>query len=1100
MSNTATMNHTIATTYRHDSRRTARGPFGPCGSCGATNAAGTRFCGRCGAAAAPRCPQCDAAVREDQRFCTGCGTQLGRGDGPCPIMLSALSHPQIAGAVPDGERKQVTVLFADLKGSLELLADRDPEDARRLIQPVLEHMIAAVQRYAGTVNQVLGDGVMALFGAPVAHEDHALRACHAALDMHEAIRRHAEAMHRIEGLPLLQVRIGLNSGEAVVGAMGTDLRAAYTAVGQTTHLAARMEQLASPGTTLLTHATLQLVEGYVAVRPHGQVQVKGLREALEVYELTGRGVARSRLHVAAARGLSAFVGRADELATLERALARAASGRGQALTLVGEPGVGKSRLVREFTRSHRTRGWALGETRCLPYARVTAYQPVIHLMHGYFGIDEDDDPPQIRRKVVDRLTGLDEGLRSVVTPILGLLDAAGADAGWTRLEPLQRRQRILDATRRVLLREAQAQPLVLVFEDLHWIDSETEALLEHIVDSLPHSTILLLLTCRPGYQPPWAGRSHSARTRVERLPLVSAGAMADALMGSDPALDAVKQLLLTRTEGNPLFLEESVRSLEETGALSGARGSYRLAAPLTQVQVPATVQSILAARIDRLPEQHKRLLQSASVIGKDVPLALLLAIGVVDDEGLRTSLAWLEAAELIHQAGPGQYSFKHALTQEVAYGSLLLECRKALHGAVVAALEQSHVGRLAEHSDALATHAIRGELWGKAALYSRLAGARALDRSANREAVVALDQALDALARLPRTEAVVAQDIDIRCELRNALYTLGELGRLHELLRDAVRLCEQIGDRARFDRVAGFLTHYLWAVGRHREAAEIGRVSLGGVLPDGGCDPRVVVSNWAVGQVYHALGQYRTAVEFFSALLARVEPEMMGDSLGSHGLPAVFARSWMTRALAELGRFDEAMACGGEGLRTAERLDHPFSLYVASQGLGYLQLRRGCLSEAVPLLQRSLELCREWNLRIGRPTAAALLGYAYVRAGRLAEGTHLLSQALDQAREIGVRFALPQETGWLAEAQLRAGNLDVARNTAAQALHLAVEQDATGCSAWILRLQGEIAAAQGESAEARERFEAALQQARSLEMLPLVAQCQGDIRALSAVA
>jgi class 3 adenylate cyclase/tetratricopeptide (TPR) repeat protein len=1078
-----------------------------CHRCGARNRAGVRFCEECGTRLEAHCPACRAPVRPGKPYCGNCGTALDMPGGALPrlqrpLPLELARRLQREGATaPEGERKQVTVLFADLKGSLELLADRDPEDGRRLIQPILEHMIHAAHKYGGTVNQVLGDGVMALFGAPVAHEDHAIRACHAALDMHSAIRSYGEELRRSQGLPLLQVRVGLNSGEVVVGSIGNDLHMEYTAVGQTTHLAARMEQLASPGATLLTSATLQLAEGYVSVRPHGLVNVKGLREPVEVYELTGRGVARSRLHAAAARGLSAFVGRGDEFASLERALERAGSSRGQVLALVGEPGVGKSRLMREFTRSYRTRGWALGEARCVAYGKDTAYQSVIDLLKAYFRICEGDDAARMREKVTDRLVALDSALRNSVTPLLGLLDAAGDDPEWARLDPLQRRQRILDAGRRLLLRESQSQPLVLVFEDLHWVDNETQALLSCLVDSLPQATILLLLTYRPGYQPPWMGRSHFSELRIEPLPEHSASELADQLLGTDACLDSVKQLLLSRTDGNPLFLEESVRALEETGAIEGERGAYRSCAPITKIQVPATVQAIIAARIDRLPEQHKRLLQSASVIGKDVPFVLLHAISGLSDDQVREGLGTLECGEFIYQASPGpygEYTFKHGLTQEVAYGSLLLECRKALHGAVVSAIEDIYAVRLHEHTERLATHAIRGELWDKGALYARQSGAKAVSRSANREAVAAFDQALLALQHLPQEQSTLEQAIDIRCELRNALYPLGELGRLHDLLRDAARLAEVSGDRSRLQRVTSYLTHYFWATGRHRDAVASGERTLQGGVHCEHCPVELLASNWALGQAYHAVGRYDAAVEFFSGMLRRVEGDMIGSSFGSHGLPVVFARSWMTRALSEMGRFEEGLACAREGLRLAEVLDHPFSRYVANQGLGYLHLRRGAIGEALPYLQRSYEVCREWSLRIGYPTSAALLGYAYALAGRVADGVHLLSRALDDSRSIGVRFSCSLETAWLAEAHLLIGNLEPAQRLAAEAMQIALEQEERGHQAWILHLRGRIAlAADDKTGAARTRFGEAQRIAAELQMRPLVEQCDRELAGLA---
>ena len=510
----------------------------------------------------------------------------------------------------EGERKQVTVLFADLKDSTELIRGLDPEAAQQLLDPAIHRMMDAVHRFEGTVNQVLGDGIMALFGAPIAHEDHALRAYYAALAMQAAMQPTTEEVRRTRGLEL-RMRVGLNAGEVVVRAIGNDLHMDYSAVGETTVLAARMEQMATPGSIRLTAGTLGLVEGLVRVNALGPVPVKGLVEPVEVFELLGASPLRRRLQAAAARGLTRFVGRQHELEALHQALAQAAAGHGQVAALVGEAGVGKSRLAYEFVHAPQTQGWLVLESASVSYGKATPYFPVIDLLKRYCHLDEQDDPRTVRAKVTGQVLTLDEALQDTVPALLSLLEVLPDDSPFRTLDPPQRRQRLLAALKRILLRESQVQPLLLVFEDLHWIDAETQALLDSLVESLPTAQLLVLVNYRPEYQHGWGSKTYYTQLRLDPLPPASADEFLQTLLGDDPNLAPLKQLLIARTEGNPFFLEESVRTLVETGVLVGEPGAYRLAQALPTIQVPATVQAVVAARIDRLPPEEKRLLQTA---------------------------------------------------------------------------------------------------------------------------------------------------------------------------------------------------------------------------------------------------------------------------------------------------------------------------------------------------------------------------------------------------------------------------------------------------------------------------------------------------------
>jgi predicted ATPase len=531
----------------------------------------------------------------------------------------------------------------------------------------------------------------------------------------------------------------------------------------------------------------------VQVRPLGAMPIKGVEEPIEVFELAGAGIARTRLQAAAARGLTQFVGRQRELEVLAEALANAGRAKGQAVAIVGEPGVGKSRLFWEFLRSHRTQGWLTVEAGSVSYGKATPYLPVIDLLKAYFKIGDGDDARSIREKITGKLLTLDRALESILAPLLALLDQPLDDPTWQRLDPPQRRRRTLDALERLWLREAQAQPLILVFEDLHWIDTETQEFLDGLVERIPSNRVLLLLNYRPEYRHPWGGKTYYTQLRLDPLGTEAAEVLLHNLLGSDPTLQPVKQLLIERTEGNPFFLEESVRTLVEAGALGGERGNYRLLRPTVSSDVPATVQAILAARIDRLSAEDKRLLQTAAVVGKDVPHALLQAIAETSEDALRECLARLQAAEFLYEATlfPDlEYTFKHALTHDVAYSSLLQERKRLLHARIVDAIETLYAERLEEYAERLAHHAERAELWAKALVYLRQAARKASTRWAFREAARYLELATDVVARMPDRDDITEQEIDILLDLRNSLMPAAKFDQIADVLRGAVTLAE----------------------------------------------------------------------------------------------------------------------------------------------------------------------------------------------------------------------------------------------------------------------------------------------------------------------
>ncbi len=1078
----------------------------PCPRCQAETPSRAKFCPECGAGLPAGCATCGAALPPAAKFCPECGQRTSDPPAPATRFASPFAYTpkHLADKILmsreslEGERKHVTVLFADLKSSMELLADRDPEESRGLLDPILERMIDAVHRYDGTVNQVMGDGVMALFGAPLAHEDHAVRACYAALRMQETVKRYAEELHRTVGVPV-HIRVGLNSGEVVVRSIGSDLHMDYTAVGQTTHLAARMEQMAMPGSILASPDTLRLVEGYVTVRSLGPRPIKGLDAPLEVYEVTGAAVARSRLHVAAARGLTRFVGRDAEMDQLRQVLARVGGGHGHVVAVVGEAGVGKSRLFWEFTHSHRIEGWRILESASVSYGRAASYLPVIELLRAYVRIEERDDPRTVREKVTGKLLTLDEGLKPVLPAVLTLLGAPVEDAEWDALDPSVRRQRTLDAVKRLLVRESQVQPLVVVFEDLHWIDSETQALLDSLVEGLPTARILLLANYRPEYQHGWGSRTYYTQLRIDPLSAGSAAQLLRTLLGDDPALDPLRRVLIDRTEGNPFFLEETVRTLAETGIVTGERGAYRLARPVETVQVPATVQAVLAARIDRLPLPVKHLLQSAAVVGKDVPFALLDAVAAQNPEELRGGLAQLQAAEFLYEANlfpELEYTFKHALTLEVAYQSLLRERRRTLHEQVLRALENRGPARGVEHIELLAHHAVRGEMWEPAARYLYQAGERALAQGRMRVGGSFYDAAVDALERLgERADPTFKLDAYLEAWVtrisNSQLEGLPQLGERAEALAraldDGPRLAKVQVRQAQAMAVTGLIP------GTFEAAIEKAREAFARAAPT---DLRTrSYAQFVAGLCCRDLGRFGEAIQELGDGIALFGSP--GDSAEEPGLVFPIYVSlccWRSEVQGAVGDLDAALASATEGLRMANEIRHASSMSIASAFVGYAQIGRGELETALLMLERGQALGQEHDLAQGTVANTLYRALALALLGRAEQSRETLNRALQ--RKVGSFITQWTRYGTVtATAYLAGGQPAEARDEVARGLALMTEQSARGYEAPLRRLGAEalLRAGPADPARARDELEQALRLAQSLGSRPEAAHCHAAL-------
>src|ERR1700734_3375631 len=793
-----------------------------CSKCGTESTSGRKFCAECGTPFANRCAKCGAESSATAKFCEDCGAPLGApasasskksNDSPIRVADAPASENL------EGERKTVTALFADIKGSTELEQDLDPEEARAIVDPALKLMIDAVRRYDGYVVQSTGDGIFAMFGAPLAHEDHAQRALYAALRMLEDLRSYAAAL-RERGRAPIEIRVGVNTGEVVVRAIQTaEGHAEYTPIGHATNLASRMQTVAATGTIATTENTRKLCEGYFTFRALGPTRIKGVSEAVNVHEVTGLGALRTRLQASARRGLSKFVGREAELTQMKNALASAKSGRGQIVAAVAEAGVGKSRLFYEFQAIGHSEAQVL-ETLAVPHGKASAYLPLIDLLKNYFGITAEDDVRKRREKIGGKILILDRALEDTLPYIFALLEVSDSGDAVAEMDAEVRRRRTLDAIKRLLLRESLKQPLILIFEDLHWIDEGSRTLLNLLADSIGTARVLMLVNYRPEFIHNWGNKTYYTQLRLDPLGAESAEEMLDALLGTDAQLAALKKLVAEKTEGNPFFMEEIVQSLFEQGALL-RNGTVKLAKSLSSIQIPPTVQAVLASRIDRLPPREKDLLNTLAVIGKEFRFELVRQIAGKPDDELQRTLTNLQAAEFIYEqpAFPDvAYVFKHALSQQVAYGSALQEHRKVLHQRVARALEAQFPETAETEPELVAHHYTEGGLGAEAIPYWQRAGRGALARWANVEAIDHLKKGLELLGSSPSASEESkrrfhSQRFSLLLVLGEAQTAAGRFLEARETLLGAAGAAKSMESTASLAKAALRLAHSTWLAG-----------------------------------------------------------------------------------------------------------------------------------------------------------------------------------------------------------------------------------------------------------------------------------------------
>jgi DNA-binding NtrC family response regulator/tetratricopeptide (TPR) repeat protein/class 3 adenylate cyclase len=1009
--------------------------------------------------------------------------------GQCPSV-------EIRALEPTWEQKPVVVLAVDVTW-LETMEHSVPRTdpwtlAMRWHQAVAEK----VQGFGGRLVQPAPMPLTAVFGLPQTLEQMPQRAVQAAL----ALRHQLVEGQAADGKPSgLEVRMAVHLGQVLVDIQASDPTTRLLPLGETLSLPVRLLGRAAPGDILLSPQIGQLVEGWFEL--HGRAGPAGVGSAdgAGAYAVVGVGPRRSPLEAYGKRPLSRFVGRERELADLCDILARVAQGRGQVVGLVGEPGVGKSRLCYEVTRAQRPHGWLTLESSPTAYGKETPYLPVIDLFKMYFQLDAGDEPQTIRDKVMGKFRLLDEGLMPTLPAVLALLDVPVEDSYWQALEAPQRRQHTLEACTRLLLRASQVQPVLVVVENLHWIDTATQALLDRLVDSLSHTPVLLLVNYRPVYHHRWVSKTYYTQLRLDPLPPAPAAELLHELLGVHPTLTPLIQRLITRTEGNPFFLEESVRTLVETRVLGGERGAYHLTQALPPMQIPTTVQAVLAARLDHLPPAEKRLLHTAAVIGTEVPLPLLQVIAELPEVAVHEGLRHLQTAEFLYETHffpEHAYTFKHALTHEVAYASLPQERRRVLHARIVEVVETLYPDRLVEQIERLAHHALRGEAWEKALTYYRQSGDKAMVRSAYREAVACFEQALTALRHLPEQRQTQEQAIDLCDDLSSALQALGAFAQRFPYLREAETLAEMLGDQQRLWRICTHMTHAFWTTGDYDSALTCGQraLTLAAATEDAVQQARV---NGFLGTVYFSLGDYRRARDVFRRAIPSYEGALRHERFGGMMIASVRDRLWLLQCCAELGAFAEGSAYGEEAARIAEAAGHLTSAVMAQDRLGLLAFRQGDLQHAIVRLEHALTQCRTADIPLYLPAITATLGLAYMRSGRVTEALHLFDQV--EVRHTtgggGDRIMLH-----LSEGYLLVGRVEEAHHLAERVLELSRAHKERGNQAWSSRLLGEVALHSNppDVALAETHYCQALALADELDMRPLQAHCHQGLGMLYA--
>ncbi len=1002
------------------------------------------------------CRYCGAEAVPNSRFCNQCGTPLLLSPSFAPRPSRSLAQQRVeiekvlaARSAFDGERKKVAILFADATGSTNFVARLDPEDAERQLRSTTQILIDAVHHYGGTICRIQGDGIMALFGAPFADEESAIRASYAALEMQRQSQSRSP----------LPIRVGLHSGEVFLRTVQNDLSIDYDAMGLPVHLAARMEQLARPGDICCTGAIERLVRGFVETEALGLIDIRGLPDPIEVFRIIRPTPARSRWDIASGRNLTPFFGRDEELQALDTALKNASAGVGALVAITGGAGTGKSRLVYEFVKTLDASSSNVIKASASLQSTHTPYFLIGEVVRSWCGIGDDTPVETVISQIAESFGRPGEAASQHI-PILEMLaGAATQPPDWSELDPSARRHLLNTAVVESLMAVAAEKPLVLWLEDLQWADSESLALLNMLPSQINSSRLLAIVTYRPD-------RSFVANPQVllELAPLNSRASdmLLDELVGVHPSVADLRTLVRDRAGGVPFFIEEIILNLIESGRLRGETGKYELSRETTELTVPDSVQAVIAARIDRLAPDLKVLLRAAAVLGTIFSFDRLSDLSSAGADDIGTALRDLKAAHFIlevHGVTDVRYSFVHALTHEVAYEGLPLRMRQQLHARAFERLRQTDTIPISVEE--LAHHAERGALWQDAVMLLRKSGTKALGLSAYRNAHEFFERALQALTHIPDSSNKVELGIDIRLDLRTTSGATGEHERMRVYLDEAEVLGRSINDRQRLGAVyvAQTLAFNLWGeLGKSVEKGELAkRLAL-----DTGDEKLGLMASLYLAQAHMWRGDFRSLLDILEPNTGWIAGPLRHERMITTSTSSVLWKGMIAASHAYLGDFESAIRAGDEACLIAREGQRPYDVALSSWYVGFVHSHRGDVHSALPLLKEAFGLCTSHRLQFLYPVVSTSLGFAFAQAGAFPEANDLLSKALAMAQGAKFHYAETWSSIYLGYAKMWAGNPGDALALSIKALALARSCGYRAVEAVALRLEGEAGRSAGQ--------------------------------------